>query len=190
MSKIEKSINLAGQRIAYTKYKRRGTRYLRISVSGEGAIAVAAPWHINQRAIDAFLREKAAWIFEKLQYFQEHPEHITTKGTQAHYRRYKEEARARVHARLRHYNQFYQLTWQRIAIRNQKTCWGSCSVRGNLSFNYKVALLPERLADYVIVHELCHLRELNHSPKFWRLVAHTLPDYAALKKELRTVTFS
>lgn len=101
------------------------------------------------------------------------------------YAKYKEAARALAHARLAHFNQAYGFAIGRVAIRNQKTRWGSCSKRGNLNFSYRIALLPPVLADYVIVHELCHLGEFNHSPAFWALVARACPDHRALRRALR-----
>jgi predicted metal-dependent hydrolase len=73
----------------------------------------------------------------------------------------------------------------RISIRGQKTRWGSCSKTGNLSFNYILLKFRKEVVDYVIIHELCHLKEMNHSEKFWRLVAGFCPDYKKLRKELR-----
>ncbi len=98
----------------------------------------------------------------------------------------KKAARALAHARLAHFNQFYGFTYQKVFIRNQKTRWGACSAKGNLGFNYRITYLPPQLADYVIVHELCHLGQFNHSPAFWQLVAHVIPDYKAQRRELRT----
>ena len=103
----------------------------------------------------------------------------------ARYRQHKEAARALVRERLAHFNQHYGHLIRKIAIRDQRTRWGSCSRAGNLNFNYRLALLPPHLADYVIVHELCHLRAFDHSPAFWDLVAIAIPDYAARKLELR-----
>ena len=101
--------------------------------------------------------------------------------------KYKEEARALVMEKLMVFGKIYNLFPNRIAIRNTKSRWGSCSKRGNLNFNYRIVFLPPALADYLVVHELCHLGEFNHSPKFWNLVAVAVPDYKKLRKELRNV---
>lgn len=101
-----------------------------------------------------------------------------------HYLQHKELAREHITARVEYWNQFYGFDYNRIAIRNQRTCWGSCSSNNNLNFSYKLLFLPERLFDYIIVHELCHLEEFNHSQSFWDLVGETLPDYKKLREEL------
>ncbi len=100
---------------------------------------------------------------------------------------YKEKARALAHSKIEHYNKIYNFTYKNISIRNQKTRWGSCSKRGNINFNYKIALIPEHLAEYIIVHELCHIGELNHSQAFWNLVAITMPEYKKHRAELRKI---
>ena len=97
----------------------------------------------------------------------------------------KESARQLVLERIKHYNAFYQFKVGRISIKNQKSRWGSCSKKGNLNFNYKIIFLPKEVADYIVVHELCHLGQFNHSPAFWQLVAQTLPQYQELKKKLK-----
>lgn len=109
-----------------------------------------------------------------------------TTSVTKHYTDHKEAARQLIHTRLAHFNTHYHLTYKRVALRNQRRSWGSCTSLGNLNFSYKILFLPPELADYIIVHELCHLKELNHSERFWSLVAETIPDYkekkAALKK--------
>lgn len=72
----------------------------------------------------------------------------------------------------------------RVTIREQKTRWGSCSRKGNLNFNWKLIRAPQEALDYVVVHELCHLYEFNHSPGFWRMVESVLPDYEQWKRWL------
>jgi len=97
----------------------------------------------------------------------------------------KERAREIVRQKLNNFNNTYGFTYNRVSIKNQRTKWGSCSSKGNLNFNYKIVFLPEHLANYLIVHELCHLKELNHSKSFWLLVEKTIPDYKKCKKELK-----
>ncbi len=103
---------------------------------------------------------------------------------------HKEEALAFAEMRVKYFNKFYKFTFNKINIKNQKTRWGSCSKNGNINFNYKIALLPQHLADYIIVHELCHLGEFNHSRKFWNLVAKTIPDYLEIRNELKKSNMS
>ncbi len=109
------------------------------------------------------------------------------RRNRAAYTKYKEAARALAKSRLAYYNQFYGFHINRVAIKNSRTRWGSCSRKGNLNFNYRLALLPQDMADYIIVHELCHLGEFNHSPKFWALVAKTLPNWKEIRKKFKGV---
>lgn len=109
------------------------------------------------------------------------------KGKRSLYLKYKEQARELAHRKADEYSKIYNVTYNRIAIRNQKTRWGSCSKSGNLNFSYKIALLPEELSDYIIVHEVCHLEEFNHSKNFWNLVAQTIPNHEELRKKLNKV---
>ena len=90
-------------------------------------------------------------------------------------------------ARIQYLNQFYGLAIGTVRIKNQTTRWGSCSKKGNLNFNYRLVHLSPELADYLIVHELCHIGEFNHSKAFWSLVARTIPNYVALRQQLRSI---
>ncbi|HEY5383150.1 MAG TPA: M48 family metallopeptidase [Candidatus Paceibacterota bacterium] len=94
-------------------------------------------------------------------------------------------ARALVTERLDYFNRHYGFIYGKVFIRNTRTRWGSCSSRGNLGFNYRIIKLSPHLADYIVVHELCHLKEFNHSPQFWALVAETVPEWKLLRRELR-----
>lgn len=105
------------------------------------------------------------------------------------YRRHRQAAFLLALQRLELLNQIYNLQYQRLSIRCQKTRWGSCSRKGNLNFNYKIALLPARFADYILAHELCHLAEFNHSSRFWALVAKAVPDYKIIRRQLRRGEF-
>ena len=109
------------------------------------------------------------------------------KPTTRSYTRLKPAARVFVEKKVAEWNAIYGFRVGRISVKNQKTRWGSCSKKGNLNFNYKIVLLPEPLADYIVVHELCHLGEFNHSKNFWNLVARTMPDYKARRAALKRV---
>ena len=97
-----------------------------------------------------------------------------------------ERALARIRARVGFYAPRMGVRPGRITVRDQKTRWGSCSSKGNLNFNWKLIMAPPQVLDYVVVHELCHLLEFNHSPRFWTLVEAQMPDYAVWKKWLKT----
>ncbi len=113
------------------------------------------------------------------------------KITRESFLKYKEAARALVAERIEYFSAMYRDKYGydfrvgRVSIRNQSTRWGSCSSKGNLNFNYKIALLSPELADYIVVHELCHLGQFNHSQKFWDLVTLAIPDYATRMEELK-----
>ncbi|MCL5125304.1 MAG: M48 family metallopeptidase [Deltaproteobacteria bacterium] len=87
--------------------------------------------------------------------------------------------------KVQRFNRKLKLKFNAINIKDQKTCWGSCSKRKNLNFNWRVVLLPDDLANYIVVHELCHLKEFNHSRRFWNLVASVLPNHSELTKDLK-----
>jgi predicted metal-dependent hydrolase len=97
---------------------------------------------------------------------------------------YREQAAEELPARLEPFAQALQVGWSRLTVRGQRTRWGSCSTRGSISLNWRLMLLPSRLCDYVLVHELAHLREMNHGPAFWALVARLVPDYRERRRAL------
>lgn len=109
---------------------------------------------------------------------------IKRRKPSARYVKDKEAARKLIHERLAYWNTFYNYSYGRVSIKDTKSRWGSCSKKGNLNFSYKLIHIPPDLADYVVVHELCHLGEFNHSQKFWNLIARTTPDYKERRNRL------
>lgn len=184
---MEKTIELERKRVAYTFRVSKRARGVRLSVACGGVFTVTAPPWMRTSRIEAFILKKSAWVLDKIRYFSRFPRVTPVRrvNRRKHFAEHKEGARALVEKRLAHFNQRYGFAWKKVAIRNQRSRWGSCSRNQNLNFNYKLALLPPHLADYIIVHELCHLGELNHSPKFWALVARAIPEHKKLRKELR-----
>lgn len=108
-----------------------------------------------------------------------------SKADKARYVMYKEPARVLVFGLLTEMAALYNVSYAGVAIRNQRTRWGSCSKKGNLNFNYKIVFLPPHLAKYIVAHELCHLIEFNHSVNFWELVGQTIPNFKNCRNELR-----
>lgn len=143
------------------------------------------PWGIPQKIVENFVAKKSEWIKSKVEYFRKTKKVILKRNSRVDFLKYKKQALALAEDRLAHFNKSYGYSWNKITIKNQKTRWGSCSKRGNLNFNYKIALLPGKMADYIIVHELCHLGAFNHSQKFWNLVAREIPDYREIRRSLR-----
>lgn len=97
----------------------------------------------------------------------------------------REEARAVINARVAHWAALLGLQYKKVYIKDQRSLWASCSTRGNLNFSWRLAAAPAEALDYVVIHELCHLREMNHSKRFWAHVAAACPDYRARRRWLR-----
>lgn len=178
---MQKTVFLGGKNISYTLKRFSRSRCVRFSVSRERALLVTAPKRVPVYLIEGALQRQQEWIFRAFEKIKEYPK-AKTFGS---YKTHKEKARALSAARLRYWNRYYGFSWKRVSIRDQRTRWGSCSRKGNLNFSWKIAVLPEDLADYVIVHELCHLKEFNHSKKFWALVSKAIPDHAERRARLR-----
>lgn len=164
----------------------RRARRLRISIAAGREVVVTRPWFISERTAKEFVRQQAGWI-EKHQARLKNIDinSLRPGGSKADYQAHKDEALAIVSDRLVYFNGAYGFAWQAVTIKNQKTRWGSCSRRDRLNFNYRLAVLAPELRDYIVVHELCHLREFNHSPRFWNLVARAVPDYKERRRRLR-----
>ncbi|MCE9628610.1 MAG: M48 family metallopeptidase [Candidatus Vogelbacteria bacterium] len=155
---------------------------------------VTVPWRVPLRLAEKFVADKQDWIKRQVEISHNRlaeaeklglPKRLTPTEKKKHYLSHKEQVRKNIVKRVAELNENYGFKYGAISIRNQSTRWGSCSKKGNLNFNYKVGLLPQSLSDYVIVHELCHLKEFNHSSRFWLLVAETIPDYLVLRRELQ-----
>jgi hypothetical protein len=163
----------------------RRSRHLRLIIHRDGRVVVTKPYFLSKSVAESFLFSKAEWVKEKLEKFKSLPAPLIAPRNREDYLKNKEAARNLVRDRLKYFNDFYNFKYQAISIRDQATRWGSCSKKGNLNFNYRLITLPADLCDYIIVHELCHLKEFNHSPRFWNLVARTVPGYQEMRKRLK-----
>lgn len=161
-----------------------------ISITPDGRITVRVPLRISDREIHHLLTDRQNWIITK--YLEQQQKQarmpvsdLTDTQRAALTQRYIAAAREYFPKRAAHFQQFTGGTYSRITIRDQKTRWGSCSARGTLSFNWRLMLAPPAILDYVVVHELCHLTHMNHSPAFWQAVEAVCPDYRDSRRWLK-----
>jgi predicted metal-dependent hydrolase len=185
MTQKTKTMVLQGKAVAYQLRSSAKARHIRITVYPAGTVSVTLPWQASEEKAERFLRKKGAWVLKSLKRLSGLPKPLVPLLGKKDFHRNKEKARALVGKKLLEFNKLYGFAYRQVAIRNQKSRWGSCSKAGNLNFNYKIIYLPEALADYLIVHELCHLKEFNHSARFWGLVEKAVPDFKKLRAQLR-----
>ena len=161
---------------------RSDRKTIAIQMQPDGNVVVRAPKRMRMEEIKRFVESKAEWI-------EKHLLNRTTfnqeKLTDQEMKMLREKARAVVTEKVQYYAPLIGVTYNQIAIRAQHTRWGSCSSKGNLNFNCLLGLTPPEVLDYVVVHELCHRIELNHSKQFWDAVERTMPDYKVHRKWLR-----
>lgn len=182
-SKNGNDISLPAQMI------RSKRRTVGISVKPGGEIIIRAPRLLPHAAVLSFVYQKTDWILSAYDNQKDRApltvDEPKDNATLALEKRYRDAAREYIPKRVEYYHQFTGGDYEKIAIRDQKTRWGSCSANGTLSFNYRLMLAPPRVLDYVVVHELCHLTHMNHSKEFWDMVASILPDYKEYRKWLK-----
>ena len=165
------------------KIIRSRRRTLSLQVLPNGQVLVKAPLLLGKKQIDAFVERKTPWLEKQLHRLAER-ENLPPFSAEE-LAKLKRQAKAVIPERAAYFAQKMGVEFGRISIRSQRTRWGSCSGKRNLNFNCLLMLVPEDVQDYVIVHELCHLQEMNHSPRFWAAVEKVLPDYKIRRKWLK-----
>ena len=158
---------------------RSARKTLALQIHPDGSVIVRAPLKMPAKDIHAFVEEKSEWIAKHL------PKTTVVPFTHEEIRQLAEAAKQDLPRRVQYFAPLIGVTYGRITIRSQRSRWGSCSSKGNLNFNCLLMLCPEAVRDYVVVHELCHRIEMNHSPKFWAQVERVCPNYRAHRKWLK-----
>lgn len=181
---MQQSLTVGAKRIDYVLNISARARSIRLSVYCGGKFVVTVPRQYSQPLVDAFIMEKASWVLRKMDELKRCTSYQLEQKIPGGLAQHGARALARAQAKVLYFNQFYGFSYNRIAVKDQKSRWGSCSVQRNLNFNYRLLFLPEGLFDYVVVHELCHLVFFNHSPAFWHLVEKTIPDYDERRRRL------
>ncbi|MBQ8835334.1 MAG: M48 family metallopeptidase [Oscillospiraceae bacterium] len=162
---------------------RSDRKTISLQLTPQGELIVRCPQRMKKAEVDAFVQSKADWVAKHREHLAQIPSR--PRFTPEEVNALAERALAVIPERVTHYAKIVGVTYGRITIRNQHSRWGSCSGAGNLNFNCLLMLTPSEVIDYVVVHELCHRKEMNHSPAFWAEVEKVLPDYKERKKWLK-----
>lgn len=168
--------------IEYTLIKSR-RRSISITVKQDGSVVVRAPLVCSKKRIEEFLLEKQEWIEKTRRKIASQP--VEPAFTDSEIKELKKQAKKILPGMVAELAPVIGVNYGTISIRAQKTRWGSCSSKGNLNFNCMLMLLPKNVQRYVVVHELCHRKEMNHSSRFWSEVAKYQPTYKEDRKQLK-----
>ena len=162
---------------------RSSRKTISIMIKPTGEVEVRCPRRCSKREINTFVASKEAWIRKHLETIAARPEvSVLSTGER---KALAEKAAEVLPEKVSRFAQQLGVSYGRITIRSQRTRWGSCSAKGNLNFNCLLMLCPEEVQDYVVIHELCHRKEMNHSTAFWSEVEKHCPDYRIHRKWLK-----
>lgn len=169
------------------KVIRSRRKTISLQITPEGQVVLRSPYGVSKEELQRFVDEKRDWLNKNLQKVQQRQQEASHAGSLSpeEIRALADRAKDVIPQRVAHFAPLVGVTYGRITIRNQRTRWGSCSGKGNLNFNCLLMLAPPEVLDYVVVHELCHRKEMNHSPRFWAEVARVLPDYQQRRRWLK-----
>ncbi len=175
---------LENQSIRIIRSKRKT---LQVEIHTDCSVIVRAPRWVSSAEINRFIDERSEWIEKTVAKMKERIDDnpVSDRYSEREIERLTKEAREILPPLVRKLAEKIGVTYGRITVRCQKTVWGSCSAKGNLNFNCLLMLLPRPVMEYVIIHELCHLKHLDHSPAFWEEVEKHCPDYVYLRSFLK-----
>ncbi|MCM1570116.1 MAG: M48 family metallopeptidase [Roseburia sp.] len=172
---------MAGENLWKIQVVRSNRKTIALQIDERQIITVRAPFRMADEEVRRFVEERSGWIEKHLQIMErrakEQESQGLTKLTPEEIRRLADRAVEYIPGRVALYAPRVHVDYGRITIRNQRSRWGSCSAKGNLNFNCLLMLAPPEVIDYVVVHELCHRLEMNHSVEFWKQVERVMPDY-------------
>ena len=162
------------------KYELQRKRIKNIYIKIEqGKVIVKAPYKISKQDIEKIVKQKEKWIQRKLD------EQKNRKAIQVPTTQEIENLKNKLEQYVSIYSKILDVKPNQIRIRNIKTAWGSCSEKKNITFSSSLAKKSNKFIEYVVVHELCHIKQMNHSKSFWQLVENNIPEYKKIRKEGR-----
>lgn len=182
-----RKIRVGDYTIEYSCRRSIRSKKIRMTVGYTGEVKVSAPKWVSDEVVTKFVAANCEWVRKNVDKMKKKRVgdarlYVYDRGQ---YLEYKERARKKITERVEFWSDKMGVSYARIAIKNLKSRWGSCSAKRNLNFSYKLLFLKDELVDYVVVHELAHLIELNHSDRFWRIVEKYIPNYKEVVKRLK-----
>lgn len=168
-----------------TEYRSARRKSIELRAKGVSGFEVRVPLYMPRRDIDSFIVSHADWLDRTAKKLAQNAAADLPKLTCDELNALADEALADILERVSYYAPIVGVTCGKITIRCQHTRWGSCTAKGNLNFNCLLMLMPPEIRNYIVVHELCHRIELNHSYRFWNEVERVMPDYKKRRNWLK-----
>jgi len=181
----KQTIQLCSGTIAeYEIRKSRRAKRSSLTLYPDGRLVAVIPWFRTTLTAIRLVNQHKAWIEKQLKKIKVKPNRTLPSITKRNRHIYAKQASLLFTTRVEYFSKLHGFNYNRVCTKIMRSQWGSCSPKKNLNFNIKLIFLPEDLIDYIVVHELCHLKEMNHGRRFWNLVTNILPDYKAREKRL------
>jgi predicted metal-dependent hydrolase len=159
--------------------KHRQAKRFKITVKQNGEISATLPFLMPYCIGKSLVYQHKPWILKQVKKINFKPLNNFNE------KEGRQKAKIIIPELVNYYTALYKTNYNKITLKNIKTRWGSCSTKRNLNFNWRIILAPEKVLQYVIIHEVCHLVEMNHSRNFWQLVSQACPDYKTQRTWLR-----
>lgn len=161
---------------------RSARKTIAIQIKPDGTIVVRAPLYMTESRINAFISEKSFWVEKNVNKMRSA---VLPKYTESETENFIVRAKELLPHIAEHFSEIIGVTFKKINVKKARTLWGSCTVKGVINLNCLLVNLPKEITDYVVIHELCHLRHMNHSRAFWEEVKKYCPDYKYRRKWLK-----
>ncbi|MFT5180006.1 MAG: putative metal-dependent hydrolase [Candidatus Paceibacteria bacterium] len=186
---ISRTILISKTLLSYELKKSKRAKRTNITMHPDGRMVVTIPWFATHLAAERLMKSKRDWILKNLKNILKRNIKMVPAIAKKDFSLYKNKALEVIQPRVNEICELHGFKYNKIFIKNHKSQWGSCSSLGNLNFNIKLMFLPDHLIEYIIIHEICHLVEQNHSNRFWDLVGKFV-DYKKCNRDLKEYVIS
>lgn len=156
-----------------------------IEIKSDLSVIVRTPYFLSDNAIKKVVFEKETWIDKKIEQIKNKSSLSLPTFTQKEIEELREQTKTLITPKAEYYAKILNVNFNKLSVKKQTSVWGSCSAKQNINFNLLLCLCPDQVIDYIVVHELCHLKELNHSKRFWNEVENLLPNYKSARLWLK-----